>query len=598
MSIAPADLNIPFLCTALEKHNLITDTQSREIKVKEGAVRARLLKDLGSSSQRVRTVISAVDVLVALELQMPDGRRLSEDRIREVVASEANLPYLKVDPLKLDAKLITETFSRPYARHNIVLPVQKDLARIVVAISDPFNVVLLDSLKRTLPLPPEFVLTSKSDILKIITEVYGFRSSVKAAVNDQKQAVDLGNLERYVSLSHVDELEADDAHVVNAVEYLLHYAFEQRASDIHIEPKREYSIIRMRIDGILHQVYQLPKAIHPPFVSRIKMLASMDIAEKRRPQDGRIKTELQGKETELRVSSMPVAFGEKVVIRIFDPQHLLQDLSSIGMHSESLQRYEGFLSNSTGLILVTGPTGSGKTTTLYSTLRYLAGPDVNITTAEDPIEMVYEPFNQVQIQPKIGVTFPSALRTILRQDPDIIMVGEIRDEETASMAVQAALTGHLVFSTLHTNDAPTTITRLLDLGVKPFLLSSVLIGVVAQRLLRSICPDCKATTAMTDDQIAALDLKLPSKQKRRLPIRFGKGCSTCRFTGLMGRSAVFEVMAVTESIRKLITLNADAEEIMKAARADGTLTLREAAIRKMAQGETTFEEVFRVLGTG
>jgi len=326
------------------------------------------------------------------------------------------------------------------------------------------------------------------------------------------------------------------------------------------------------------------------------MLARLDIAEKRKPQDGRIKIEQGGREVELRVSTMPVAFGEKVVIRILDTQHLMQDLGSLGMESNELKRFEGFLGHTTGLILVTGPTGSGKTTTLYSSLRYLASPEVNIMTIEDPIEMVYEPFNQVQVHSRIGLTFDAALRNALRQDPDIIMVGEIRDKETAQMAVQSALTGHLVLSTLHTNDAPSAITRLLDLGVQPFLLASTLVGIVAQRLLRTICGECKTQTIMTDDQIAALDLKFPAKQKRHLPIRHGSGCPTCRYTGLHGRTAIFEVMPVDESIRRLINDASDSAEIMKTARADGMLTLKEVAIRKMAQGETTFDEVLRLVG--
>jgi len=593
----PAELTLTHLCDLLEKEGLLTSDQVRTVKLRERAIRERIMSDRASGTGRVRYVVSPIEILAELELTGPDGRRLNEDRITEVVASDAGMPYMKLDPLELDAKLITDTFSQPFARHNIVLPVKRDGPRIVVAIADPYNVMMQDQLRRTLPFDPEFVVSSKSDILKSITETYGFRRSVRAAADEVGADVDLGNLEQYVSLKKVDEIEADDAHIVNAVEYLLHYAFSQRASDIHVEPKREASDIRLRIDGILHRIYQLPRAVHGPFVSRLKMLARMDIAEKRRPQDGRIKTEHEGQEVELRVSSLPVAFGEKLVIRVFDPKNLLADLGSLGMHAEELARYESFVNRDTGLILVTGPTGSGKTTTLYSTLRYLHGPGVNITTIEDPVEMVYEPFNQVQVQPKIDLTFASALRTVLRQDPDIVMVGEVRDGETASMAVQSALTGHLVLSTLHTNDAPSTVTRLLDLGVKPFLLASTLIGVVAQRLVRTVCPDCKKTTTLTDDQIAALELKLPRGQKRRLAVKHGVGCPTCRYTGLLGRTAVFEVMTINETIRRLIAREADSTEIMKAARADGMLTLKETAIRTMAQGETPFEEVVRVLGT-
>jgi general secretion pathway protein E len=409
-----------------------------------------------------------------------------------------------------------------------------------------------------------------------------------------KVGSDLGNLEQLVQLKAMDELEATDKHVVNAVEYMLHYAFDQRASDIHIEPKREQSQVRVRIDGVLHNVTTLPKVVHAAVVSRIKMLARMDIAEKRKPQDGRIKTGKGEQETELRVSTLPVAFGEKVVIRIFDPTLLLQDLSSLGFYPSEYKLYESFVSRPDGMILVTGPTGSGKTTTLYSSLKYLAGPDVNIVSIEDPIEMVVEEFNQVAVHNRIGITFASTLRTILRQDPDIIMVGEVRDAETAANAVQAALTGHLVFATLHTNDSPSAVGRMLDLEVEPFLLSSTLVGVAAQRLVRMICQHCKKKTFLTPDQINTLRMKMPEKSEKKLPVYYGEGCPACRGTGYYGRTAIYEVMPVSQKIVRLINERADTKEIMKVARLDGMLTLRETAIKKLAQGVTTFEEVVRV----
>ncbi len=593
----PRELVLAWVLNLLQEQGLLTEEQIRLVKIRESTLRQRILLDKEVPGGRARYQVSPVEVVAAAELQGSDGRRLNEDRIMEVLAAKVGMPFMKIDPLKLDARLVTDTFSRAYARHNAVLPVGQDGGRIILAISDPFNVVLQESIKRTLQFAPDFVLSSKTDIQRIITEIYGFRSSVKAAADEHRSEVNLGNLEQYVSIKRVDEIEATDAHIVNAVDYLLHYAFGQRASDIHIEPRREFSVIRLRIDGVLHQVYQLPRVVHAPFVSRLKMMSRMDIAEKRRPQDGRIKTDDGGKEVELRVSTMPVAFGEKVVIRVFNPQNLLQDLPGLGLDGNELSLYSGFLAHRTGILLVTGPTGSGKTTTLYSSLRYLESNDVNITTIEDPVEMVYDSFNQVQVHNKIGLSFHSALRTVLRQDPDIVMVGEIRDEETAHMAVQAALTGHLVLSTLHTNDTASTVTRLLDLGVKPFLLSSTLVGVVAQRLMRRICTSCKQDAFLTEDQMIALELRFTGRQKRRLPIKVGVGCPTCRYTGLYGRSAVFEVMPVNENIRRLINERSDATELLRAARADGMLTLKEVAIRKLAQGETTFDEVMRVVGT-
>ena len=382
--------------------------------------------------------------------------------------------------------------------------------------------------------------------------------------------------------------------MVAAVDYLLNYAFEQRASDIHLEPRAKDAVIRFRIDGILHDIETLPLAVHGAVVSRIKVLAGMNIAERRRPQDGRIKTQRAEREVELRVSSMATAFGEKIVVRVFDPSVLMTDLQDLGFTTIERERFEKWITCPNGLILVTGPTGSGKTTTLYSTLRYLSGPELNITTVEDPIEMVDPRFCQVQVNPQIDVTFSNALRTILRQDPDIIMVGEIRDADTANMAVQAALTGHLVFSTLHTRNAAGAVTRLVELGVEPFLLSSVLRGVVAQRLIRRICARCAVEGTLNPDQVAALGLKVPVERRERLIVRWGEGCVDCRQTGLYGRTGVFEMLDVGKRVRALINEGKDANEIDRAARIEGMENLREAALRKLADGLTTYEEVARV----
>ena len=398
-----------------------------------------------------------------------------------------------------------------------------------------------------------------------------------------------------VELRSHDQLAASsDEHVIAAVDYLLGYAFDQRASDIHLEPKAEEASIRFRIDGILHEIERLPLSVHGAIVSRIKVLARMDIAERRRPQDGRIKTQRANREVELRVSSLSTAFGEKVVIRVFDPNVLMAELHDLGFSAPERERFEGWITSPSGLVLVTGPTGSGKTTTLYSTLRYLASPETNITTVEDPIELVDPRFSQVQVQRQVDVTFAESLRSILRQDPDIIMVGEIRDAETARMAVQAALTGHLVFSTVHTRDAAGAMTRLVELGVEPFLLSSVLRGVVAQRLVRKICSACAVDGRLQPDQVAALGLKVPVERREQLPVRFGQGCPECRQTGLYGRLGIFEMLDVGRRVQGLIREGRDANEIAEAARIEGMQTLRESAIRRLAEGDTTFEEVLRI----
>jgi general secretion pathway protein E len=345
------------------------------------------------------------------------------------------------------------------------------------------------------------------------------------------------------------------------------------------------------VDGVLHNIHTVPKQLHPAIVSRIKMLSRMDLAEKRRPQDGRIKTDKMGKEIELRVSTLPTTFGEKVVIRIFDPEVLMQDLDLIGFYPREFQLYNSFIRKPNGIILVTGPTGSGKTTTLYSSLRTLSSPEVNIVTIEDPIEMVMEEFNQVGVQPAIDVTFSTILRNILRQDPDIIMVGEIRDRETAENAVQAALTGHLVLSTLHTNDAPSSIIRLLDLGIPSFLISSTIIGIIAQRLVRKICASCKTERVLSAKEVDHLRM-----EKGIYPVYEGEGCTECRGTGFRGRTGIFEVLEFTDSLKSALTDTVSLDTLYNIASKDGLINLRQVAIRKMLEGVTTYEEVIAVTG--
>ena len=513
----------------------------------------------------------------------------------EALADHESLPYEKIDPLKLDTQLITSTISRPFATKHRLLPLSKANGRLRLATDDPFNIDAIEMVRNLVGCQVEVVLASKTDILKLIREVYGFRRTLQAAASDLNTGTDLGNLEQLFKMKSLDELESNDQHIVNAVDYLLRYAFEQGASDLHLEPKRDQAHVRCRIDGVLHTVQKLPIGVHRAVVSRLKTLARLDIAEKRRPQDGRIKTRHDEVEIELRLSTLPVAFGEKVVIRIFDPEVLLQDLENLGFSPSDYESFESFISRPHGLILVTGPTGSGKTTTLYSALQVLATERVNVTTIEDPIEMVVEEFNQTSVLPKAGITFASALRTILRQDPDVIMVGEIRDKETAENAIQAALTGHLVLSTLHTNDTGGALTRLAELGVEPFLIASTVVGVIAQRLVRKNCDSCRVQTLLSKEQLMALGLPVPEDgEAPALPVVYGKGCPDCRHTGLRGRIGVFEVMPMSDRLRAMVIEGHAAPDIMKTARSDGMATLRESAIKKLAQGVTSFEEVLRV----
>ena len=599
-----ATLTFEFLCRVLEKGGLLTTEQRKDAVSKGDVAHARLLRQRTSGPRKKAPSgsdgVHPAETLVSLGLNQAEDARypLTERISMQGLAKHVGLPYVDLDPLKIDAKLAPQLLSRPFARRHGALIIAADDRNVTVAVADPLDVMLVEDLRTHVRREPHLVVSTPTDIQRLITDFYGFRGAVDAAELQATTGVDIGNLERFVKLNRVEEIEASDSHVVSAVEYIFHYALDQRASDIHIEPRRDASVVRMRIDGVLHNVHQLPKVVHPAIVSRIKTLARLDIAEKRRPQDGRIKTSRNDREVEMRVSTIAVAFGEKLVIRIFDPGALLQDLGELGMFEPQLALTERFLGRPHGLILVTGPTGSGKTTTLYSALRVLATPEVNVVTIEDPIEIVVDVFNQVAVQTKIGMTFAEGLRHVLRQDPDVIMVGEVRDTETAEIALQAALTGHMVLATLHTNDAATAITRLLELGVDPFVLSSTLVGVLAQRLVRMVCAQCRVETFLTPDQMTLLGLDVhelrAQGQDPELMVAFGEGCVKCRSTGLLGRTGVFEVLEVDDKIRKLIVGKCSAKDVTKQARHDGLLTLREAAIKKLAKGQTSFEEVLRV----
>ena len=589
------------VCRILFKKGLISEEQGKEILRKKGTVqkkleRLRALKQEAASGKAWAQVpISIIDIIVAFSFFRADDpqKPLDEEVIYQTLADEWGIPYKKIDPLKLDLDLVTGTIPHTFARKHLVLPIGARDKLLTVAMADPFNVVVLEDIARVSHMKVEPVVSPKSDITKLIGEFFGFKRSIAAAQHQfAGPAVDLGNLEQYVRLREADELPSDDQHIVNAVNHLLNYAFDQRASDIHIEPKRNVSIVRLRIDGVLHTVYELPKNVHSAIMSRIKNLSRLDMAEKRRPQDGRIKTDRGGVEAEIRVSTVPVGFGEKVVMRIMDPDVLFQDIDQLGFTSADFIRYKKFIRMPHGIVLVCGPTGSGKSTTLYSTLRALSTPEINITTVEDPIEMIHEDFNQIAVQPVLGVTFGSILRNILRQDPDIIMIGEMRDLETAQNAIQAALTGHLVLSTLHTNDAPSAVTRLLDLGIPPFLVQATLIGVLAQRLVRKICPYCKASFEMDVSELTEMGLDI--HQKGKIALYRGEGCIKCRGTGYLGRGGIFEVLPFTDAVKKLTRAEADLEEIRTMAIKEGMVSLRENAVKKLVRGETTYEEVLRV----
>jgi general secretion pathway protein E len=520
----------------------------------------------------------------------------TEVQIAQALAAETGLRYLKINPLDLDLDVVTKAIAGPFARRHGMVAIAKTPERITVAVHNPFAPFPAEDIRRVTGLQVERVVATRSDVEAVSKGFYDLKSSLQHAekqlAETRLSTVDLANQE-FLSREESD-LDPAAAPVVKALDSMLAYAFEQRASDIHFEPKRELTLVRLRIDGVLHDVHVIPKIVYEAVVSRIKLLSGCNLAEKRRPQDGRIKREQGGREIELRVSTMPTAFGEKAVLRIFDPEVLLKGIDQLGFSPHDLPKFYDFIARTTGIILVTGPTGSGKTTTLYSILKHLSKPEVNIVTIEDPVEMVFEDFNQVQIRPQIDVTFPSALRTVLRQDPDIVMVGEIRDSETADNAVQAALTGHLVLSTLHTNDASSSITRLLDLGVPHFLITSTLIGVIAQRLVREICPQCTEEYAPTEEEAVAM--KIPFEKLQPYRFRRGRGCLHCRETGYQGRTGIYEILPMTEKTRRLVAHQAGSLDIFKAAREEGLRTLKEAAIEKVFRGLTTTTEMVRVTG--
>jgi len=593
-NVKSREITVAYLGDLLRNAGFVDDRQRAEI---ENADRQWRAQNRGAKGLRADDEASPFKALMAMNLTdaSGSGTRIDDFLLARLIAEDAGLHFFKIDALKLDVEMIESRISRPFARKHKLVPVAVRDGKLIVAIVNPFDRVAIDNFRSMAKQDIHLVVSSESDVMGVINEQYGFRASVTKAERDLKGGIDLiTNLEQYVKLKSGSDIETSDAHIVNAVDFLLQHAYDSRASDIHIEPKRENALIRFRIDGVLHEIQRVPKLVNLAITSRLKTMCRMDIAEKRRPQDGRIKTDHGGKEVELRVSTLPTAFGEKVVMRIFDPDVLLRDLSGLGFYEDELSNFSDWIKRPHGIILVTGPTGSGKTVTLYSALKSLASPEINITTIEDPIEMVHDDFNQTAVQVKIGITFAAALRTILRQDPDIIMVGEIRDPETAENAVQAALTGHLVFATLHTNDASTSVTRLVDLGIQPFLISSTLIGAMAQRLVRKICDDCKTNRPLSVEEAGMLNLQAPPG--KRIIVKEGSGCIRCRNTGYFGRTGIFEILPIDNAIRDLIDRGEDFLKIKETAIKRGMRTLRQSALRKLAEGTTTFEEVVRVTG--
>ena len=578
-------LDIDSVLAALKRDGMISESDA--LKARADARSAR-----GKMELHPLALIANQKLLSAL-----DNKPLSLEVLTHWLADRAKLPYLKIDPMKIDASAVTQVISQAYAQRYRILPVAVSASQVTIATCEPFDTRWLADLGHILRRDVQRVVSNPVDINRYLVEFYGVQRSIQKA-RDAKLDLSDGrailNFEQLLELGKAGDIGADDRHVVHIVDWLLQYAFEQRASDIHLEPRRDSSPIRFRIDGIMHKVFELPTPVMTAVTARVKILGRMDLAEKRRPQDGRIKTRSsEGREVELRLSTMPTAFGEKVVLRIFDPDIVVKEFRQLGFSLDEETLWRAMVERPHGIVLVTGPTGSGKTTTLYSTLKHLATPDINVCTVEDPIEMVSPEFNQMQVQSAIDLDFASGVRTLLRQDPDIIMIGEIRDLETAQMAVQASLTGHLVLSTLHTNDAPAAVTRLLDLGVPHYLIQSTLTGVVAQRLIRTLCPHCKVETALDVRAWDALvhHWRLPTPAHAYSP----KGCLECRNTGFLGRTGIYEMMRISPHLRQMILPTMDLGKFGETALAEGMRPLRVSAAAQVARGVTTIAEIIGVL---
>ena len=552
----------------------------------------RLYKDRKLDSSNLHPII-IVGEQKWKDLRAP-YKVMNADFLSRWLASQSGLEFYHIDPLKLDFTTTAQLVSKAYAERLRIMPIAAKGGEAIIATADPFHTEWIPDLERILGMSIKLVVANPLEISRYLPEIYSLAHSISSA-NTAKagQIVGVQNFEQLVELGKDKNLDANEQHVVNIVDWLFKYAFEQRASDIHLEPRRNMGMMRFRIDGVLHQVYQLPSNIMNAITSRIKLLGRMDMVEKRRPQDGRIKTlSNDGTEIELRLSTMPTAFGEKLVMRIFTPDVIVQDFIQLGFTKKQADLWAHWTAAPNGIILVTGPTGSGKTTTLYSTLKQLATPEVNVSTVEDPIEMVEPAFNQMQVTTNIGLTFADGIRTLMRQDPDIIMVGEIRDIETADMAIQAALTGHLVLSTLHTNDSPSAVTRLLDLGVPAYLIHSSVLGIMAQRLVRTLCPACKVPHDITDAEWASITH--PFKATKPTSVMKAVGCVDCRNTGYRGRSGIYEMLTITPKLRKLITPNADLSQLKLLAYQEGMQPLMLNGAEKVAAGITTIEELLKV----
>ena len=571
---------------------LVTDRTVAQADARAAYSQAQALQKASAMAMHPLVAVAQVK----LQSAQPPHRPLTLDWLTEWLAARSGLPFYRIDPLKIDFTRVADVMSAAYAAQFGILPVDMTASVLTVATADPLRTEWVAEISRLSRREVRLVVSSPLDIAQYTAQFFALAKSIKGASRQGGQDLALrSNFEQLVELGRGNrQVDANDQHIINIVDWLWQYAFEQRASDIHLEPKRDAGLVRFRIDGVLHQVYQVPPQVLLAMTSRIKLLGRMDVVEKRRPQDGRVKTRTAGgQEIELRLATLPTAFGEKLVMRIFDPEVVVKTLAELGFPAADARRWDLLTARANGILLVTGPTGSGKTSTLYTTLKVLATPEVNVCTVEDPIEMVEPAFNQMQVQNGIDLSFADGVRALMRQDPDIIMVGEIRDLATAEMAIQAALTGHLVLSTLHTNDAPSAVMRLLELGVPHYLLEATLTGILAQRLVRVLCPYCKSDDGVLTDEVwrsLAHGEALARPQRVYRPV----GCPECRQTGFRGRTGLYELLSVTPAFSRLITASTETRLLRTQAMQDGMTPLRVAGARKVAEGVTTAEEVLKV----
>jgi len=547
-------------------------------------------------------MINSEQLKKALEIQKTDNKKkigeilvsqgaITQKQLLQALQHVYEAEYIELEDVILDPEIVSVIPKRIAVRYKIV-PLSKENNTLTIAMANPLDVNTIDYIKEYTKMDVNPKFASEEDIANVLSTHY----EVGGHFDDILEKVDVSNVTEYGDEVNLSALEAisQEAPVIQLVNMIIVQGIKERASDIHLEPNKRGLLVRYRIDGILHDVRMLPARIKPAIISRIKILSRMDIAERRLPQDGRFQLRFGAREVDLRISSIPTVYEEKIVMRLLDKSQGVISLDSVGFTEKQLGEFRGMIKSSYGIILITGPTGSGKSTTLYGALTEIDSIGKNVITVEDPVEYKLERINQINVRPKINLTFANALRSILRQDPDIIMIGEMRDSETAHIAVQSALTGHLVFSTLHTNDAVSSLTRMMDMGIAPFLISSSVIGVMAQRLVRQICPRCIEEYTPGEDVLENLKVNFKVPEPGKLKLYRGKGCDYCKNTGYRGRTAIFEIVRIDDEIRSMIMKNSSSNEIKETAIKNGMRTLLDSGVEKALEGITTIDEVLRV----